>query len=66
MRATRGIIPLADTTSQFAACNRGGSIVFMNFLHADGRKSLFTKFGPASVSPRLAEVSIAFDDILTA
>lgn len=45
--------------------NVGDSIAFIDFLHAGGEKSLFTRFGPAPVSAKLATVSVAFAETLT-
>lgn len=54
-----------DTISSFAVHNGGDSIVFIDFLHAGGRKSFFTKFRQVPVSTEVATANMAFDKVTT-
>lgn len=65
IRTKRGTIPSSDSTSKFVVRNLGDKIVFIDFPHAGGRKSLFPKFGPVPVLTKLATVSMDFDEIPT-
>lgn len=47
MRKDRGSVPLTDKTLRLAVHKGSAFIVFIDFLHASGGKSIFTKFGLA-------------------
>lgn len=58
-------VPSMGKTSRFAVRSDAALLVFINFLHVARGKSVFIKFGLASVSTRLDTASIALDGILT-
>lgn len=56
---------MTDRNLQFTVRNSGELIVAAESLHEGGKKSSFTKFGPALVMKRVTTVGPMFDEIPT-